>query len=130
MILFIALADWRVGNSVSLGLLYILPMMLAASVLKRPATIALGIFCAFLRYRFDVPSTQMEAALRFVFASLSYSASGLFVIALVRNRQLVSEHLARIQEEQKLRREAEEQLRLLVASSPATILTLDARGTV
>jgi signal transduction histidine kinase len=65
-----------------------------------------------------------------VFASISYSASGLFVIALVRNRQLVSEHLSRIQEEQALRREAEEQLRLLVASSPATILTLDERGTV
>ena len=130
MIAVIAVADWAVGNSVSLGVLYILPMMLAAIALRRPETVALGIFCAFLRSRFDVPSTQMEAALRFVFASISYSASGLFVIALVRNRQLVSEHLARIQEEQKLRREAEEQLRLLVASSPATILTLDARGNV
>jgi two-component system, LuxR family, sensor kinase FixL len=110
--------------------LYILPMMLGGIVLRRPETIARGIFCALLRGRFDVPSTQAEAALRFVFASLSYSASGLFVIALVRNRQLVSEHLSRIQQEQKLRREAEEQLRLLVASSPAAILTLDARGTV
>lgn len=130
LIVVIALADWAIGPTVSLGVLYILPMMLGGIVLRRPDTVALGIFCAFLRSRFDVPSTQAEAALRFVFASLSYSASGLFVIALVRNRQLVSEHLARIQQEQNLRREAEEQLRLLVASSPATILTLDARGTV
>ena len=126
----IAMADWAIGNSVSLGVLYILPMMLGGIVLGRLEIVALGVFCAYLRDRFDVPSTHAEAALRFVFASSSYMASGLFVIALVRNRQLVSEHLARIQEEQKLRREAEEQLRLLVASSPASILTLDARGFV
>jgi two-component system sensor kinase FixL len=129
-IIVIAFADWAIGNSVSLGVLYILPMMLAGIVLGRTETIALGVFCALLRARFDVPSTQAEVALRFVFASLSYSASGLFVIALVRNRRLVSEHLARIQEEQKLRREAEEERRLLVASSPAAILTLDARAVV
>lgn len=130
LIAVIAFADWAIGNSVSLGVLYILPMMLGGIVLRRPEIVALGVLCALLRGRFDVPSTQAEAVLRFLFASLSYSSSGLFVIALVRNRQLVSEHLARIQQEQKLRREAEEQLRLLVASSPATILTLDARGAV
>lgn len=130
MIIVIAISDWAIGPTVSLGVLYILPMMLGGIVLRRSETIALAIFCALLRGRFDVPSTQAEAVLRFVFSSISYSASGLFVIALVRNRQLVSEHLSRIQQEQKLRQEAEEQLRLLVASSPATILTLDARGKV
>jgi PAS domain S-box-containing protein len=130
MIVVIALSDWAIGNTVSLGVLYILPMMLGGIALRRPETVALGIFCAFLRGRFDVPSTHAEAALRFVFSTISYSASGLFVIALVRNRRLVSEHLTRIQEEQKLRREAEDQLRLLVASSPATILTLDEKAVV
>jgi two-component system sensor kinase FixL len=130
LIVVIVFADWAIGNSVSLGVLYILPMMLGGIVLGRPEIVALGIFCALLRGRFDVPSTHAEAALRFVFSTISYSASGLFVIALVRNRQLVSQHLARIQEEQKLRREAEDQLRLLVASSPAAILTLDARAVV
>lgn len=130
MIVVIALSDRAIGNTVSLGVLYILPMMLGGIVLRRSEIVALGIFCAFLRGRFDVPSTHAEEALRFVFSSISYSASGLFVIALVRNRLLVSQHLTRIQEEQKLRREAEDQLRLLVASSPATILTLDGRAIV
>ncbi len=130
LIVIIAFADRAVGNTMSLGVLYILPMMLAAIALNPLETVALGIVCAFLRSRFDVPSTQTEAILRFVFASISYAASGLFVIALARNRRLVAEHLTRLQEEQKLRREAEEQLRLLVASSPATILTLDGRGIV
>jgi two-component system sensor kinase FixL len=133
----IAVADWAVGNSFSLGVFYILPMMLGALILGRPETAALAIFCAFLRSRFDTPSTELEGALRFVFASASYFASGLFVTALVRNRQFVAEHLrlmgehvARIEKEQGLRREAEEQLRVLVASSPAGILTLDASGNV
>lgn len=137
LIAAIAATDWAVGNSFSLGVLYILPMMLGALFLRRPETIALAVFCAFLRSRFDTPSTQLEAVLRFVFASVSYFACGLFVTALVRNRQFVAEHLrlmgehvSRIEKEQQLRREAEEQMRVLAASSPAGILTLDAHGNV
>jgi len=39
------------------------------------------------------------------------------VIALMRNRQLAIEHLGKLREEQNLRREAEEQLKVLVESS-------------
>jgi len=126
----IAVLDWSVGPTVSLGVLYILPMMLGAIVLQPWETALLSILCAYLRSRFDVPSSQTEVYLRFAFASSGYFASGLFVTALVRNRQLVAEHLSRIQREQELRREAEEQLRVLVASSPAAILTLDGKGVV
>ena len=133
----IAITDWAVGNTFSLGVLYILPMMLGALVLRQPETAALALLCAFLRSRFDTPSTDLEAVLRFVFAYISYFACGLFVAALVRNREFVAEHLRlmgehvnRIEREQELRREAEEQLRVLVASSPAGILTLDASGNV
>src|SRR5437660_10718371 len=48
----------------------------------------------------------------------------------MRNRQLAIEHLSKIREEQNLRREAEEQLKVLVESSPAAILTLDGQGVV
>jgi two-component system, LuxR family, sensor kinase FixL len=126
----IAFLDWSVGNTISLGVLYIFPMMLGALVMRWPGTALLALLCAFLRSRFDVPSSQVEAALRFAFASLSYFVSGLFVMAVVRNRRQVADHLAKIQQEQELRREAEEQLRVLVASSPAAILTVDHRGVV
>ena len=59
-----------------------------------------------------------------------FSVSGCFVTVLVRNHELVIEHLASIQAEQALRREAEEQLRLLAESSPAAILTTDGKGIV
>jgi two-component system sensor kinase FixL len=133
----IAVTDWAVGNSFSLGILYILPMMLGALILRRAEIAAFAVFCGFLRSRFDTPSSALEAVLRFVFASVSYFACGLFATALVRNRQLAAEHLrlmgeqlSRIEKEQALRRGAEEQLRVLVASSPAGILTLDGNGRV
>jgi two-component system sensor kinase FixL len=126
----IAFLDWSEGNTVSLGVLYIFPMMLGALVMRWPGTALLALLCAVLRSLFDTPGSRAEVILRFVFAFAAYFSSGLFIFALVRNRRLVTDHLTKIQQEQELRREAEEQLRMLVASSPAAILTLDHRGVV
>jgi two-component system sensor kinase FixL len=113
MIAIIAAADWYVGNRASLGVLYILPMMLGATVLPPWQTVALAIICSALRSYFDIAgSPPVEIFLRFIFASLSYTGSGLFVTALIRNREL------------------EEQVKTLVESSPAAILTTDGAGTV
>ena len=108
----IGLADWAIGNRASLGVLYILPMMLAATVAQPVETLGLAILCSFLRSLFDLPSPPLEVVLRFIFAVLAYAGSGLFVSALIRNRQL------------------ERQLTMLVESSPAAILTTDAAGCV
>jgi len=126
----IAALDWYVGNRASLGLFYVLPMMLAAIVLTPLETTALACFCALLRSLFDVPGSQLELLLRFAFAVVAYSGSGLIVTALIRNRAQAMEHLDRIRREQELRRQAEEHLNVLVESSPAAILTLDAGGVV
>jgi two-component system, LuxR family, sensor kinase FixL len=130
LVAVVGFADWAVGNTVSLSVLYILPMLLGAVILEPPEIAGLALVCASLRGRFDVPSSHAEAILRFVFAALSYFVCGLFVAALVRNRKLVVEHLANIEREQQLRREAEEQLSVLVESSPAAILTLDENGVI
>ena len=66
-----AIADWLVGH-ISLGVLYILPMMLAALVLEPLELAALALFSAFLRSRFDYPGSDIEIVLRFAFASVSY----------------------------------------------------------
>ena len=86
--------------------------------------------CSYLRSRFEPFGAPAEATLRFVVGALAYYLSGLFVAVLVRNHQLVIQHLAKIQVEQALRHEAEEQLRLLAESSPAAILTTDGKGVV
>jgi PAS domain-containing protein len=75
-------------------------------------TLFLAILCSFLRSLFDLPSPHLEVVFRFIFAVVAYAGAGLFVSALIRSRQL------------------EEQLRVLVESSPAAILTTDAAGRV
>ena len=126
----IAVADWYVGNRASLGVFYIMPMVVGAVVLTPFETVFLAILCSFLRSCFDIPSPHIEELLRFVFATLAYAMSGLFVTALIKNRKLVEEHLGRIRREQELRRDAEEQLKLLVESSPAAVFTVDGAGVV
>jgi signal transduction histidine kinase len=130
LVILVAGADWSVGNTVSLGVIYILPMMLGAVVLRPWETGALAVLCSLLRATFDTPGSRAEILLRFAFATAAYFTSGLFVTALVRNRELVVKHLARIEREQALRRVVEEQLSLLVESSPAAILTVDSEGVV
>jgi PAS domain S-box-containing protein len=119
MIVTIAIADWQVGLDISLGILYIVPMVLGAIVLRTKWVVLLAILCAALRSVFDSPHSQVETALRFVFATAAYTTAGLFIAAVMRNR-----------EEQARRAEAEEQLKTLAESSPAGILTLDSRGVV
>lgn len=130
-IVLIALADWAVGTRASLGLLYIIPIMMGATVLPPRLTALLAIVCSALRAAFDLPHPQpLELFLRFLFAFLAYTGLGLFVTALIRNRELAVSHLADVRREQALRREAEEQLKLLAESSPAAILTIDGVGVV
>ena len=119
LIVLIATADWDLGDRGSLGVLYILPMMIGALVLGPWETLLLAAASAFLRARFDTPAPQGETILRFAFALFAYFVSGMFVRAL-----------GKIQLEQNRRREAEEQLKVLVESSPAAILTIDHTGAV
>jgi two-component system, LuxR family, sensor kinase FixL len=127
---FIAIADWYVGIEASLGVFYIVPMVIGATILGWPGLVALAIACSCLRSWFDTAAPLSEQLLRFAFATLAYVASGLLVAALIRNREMTIDHLAKMRREQELRREAEEQLRILVESSPAAVLTVDASGTV
>jgi two-component system, LuxR family, sensor kinase FixL len=129
-ILLIAVSDWAIGNRASLGLLYIVPMMIGATALTPWQTGVLALLCSVLRSTFDLPSPRLETWLRFVFAFLAYTVSGLFVTALIRNRRLMLQHLSDLRAEQGLRREAEEQLKVLAESSPAAILTISDQGVV
>ena len=130
LVALVSLSDWLVGRNVSLAALYIVPMMLGSVVLGPLEIAVLGVVCACLRSLFDTPGSPAELMLRFVFAVVAYFVSGLFVSEWVRNHQLVRNHLTRVRTEQNLRREAEDQLKVMAESSPAAILTIDAEGIV
>jgi signal transduction histidine kinase len=131
LIALTATADWYAGTRASLGAFYIVPMLIGATALPAPGIVLLAIVCSTFRSLFDLPRPPyLEELLRFIFATLAYASSGLLVAALIRNRELTIGHLANLRREQELRREAEEQLRILADSSPAAILTVDATGTI
>src|SRR5580658_7440421 len=83
IILAIAVVDWRTKPYVSLGFLYLFPIMFAAAFLPRWLTAVLGIVCAVLAELF---SSLEPSAIRLAFQALALAGCGLFVGELVRNR--------------------------------------------
>src|SRR5260370_21909945 len=107
----IALVDWWTKPYVSLGFLYLFPIMLAAGFLPRWGVALLGLACAIFSALF---SSLDRSFIRFGFEALALAGCGLFVGELLRNRRLSLE--------------AQERLRVLVETSPAAIVTVDERG--
>jgi two-component system sensor kinase FixL len=113
IILVIALVDWGTKPYVSLGFLYLFPIMLVSAFLPRWIVALLGLGCAILSALF---SSLELSWVRLAFETLALAGCGLFVGELLRNRRLT---LA-----------AEERLRVLVETSPAAIVTVDSRGSI
>lgn len=111
IILAIALVDWWTKPYVSLGFLYLFPIMLIAGILPRWAVASLGLVCAVLSEAF---SSLEPSSIRLAFEALALAGCGLFVGELIRNRRLTLE--------------AQERLRILVETSPAAIVTIDEHG--
>jgi two-component system sensor kinase FixL len=111
IILTVAAADWWTKPFVSLGFLYLFPIMLAAGFLPRWFLALLGGICAVLSELF---SPLERSTVRLGFETLALAGCGLFVAELLRNRRLTLE--------------AQERLKALVETSPAAIVTVDERG--
>ena len=125
----IAIADWITKPYISLGFLYLFPIIVVGGFLSRWQTITVALVCAVLQEAFsNLP--ENEAIFRLILSSIGFSGTGLFVSELLNNRRIVLEHLDELENEVRLRRDAEDQLQVLVDSSPAAILTIDFSGEV
>lgn len=129
--LAIALLDWRVVGEIPLGFLYLLPMAMIGSFLT-PWQIALAAaICTLLAEIFDDLAWNLRTgAPRDVLYAAAFAGVSLFVREINRNRKVTMEHLDEIERQGEARKEAEEQLRVLIESSPAAIITADADGSV
>lgn len=131
MIAIIALVDWRVETNVSLGVLYLFPMLIVGGCLSRWQIAIVAALCTVLGEMFDpFPFIPPEGLPRVILTFAAYFGTSLFVFESARNRLLAGVHLAEMEHEVVRRREAEEELKVLVESSPAAIFTLDAEGKV
>lgn len=110
----------------ALGAVYMLPILLAATVLRQPSLIAFSVVCGLARAVNIHASGPLDMFMRALFSTLAYAAAGMFVVELMRNRNLSQSYVSTLKQFQSLQRETEEQLRVLAESSPAAIFTLDA----
>jgi two-component system, LuxR family, sensor kinase FixL len=129
VIALIATIDWLTKPYISIGFLYLFPIMLIAGFLRRWQIVLVALVCSVLQELFsELPSG--EAITRLLMASAGFVGTGLFVSEIIRSRQMAVEHVEEIETHSKLREEAEEQLRILVDSSPAAIVTIDSSGLI
>src|SRR5215510_9380461 len=127
----IALADWHFENNVSFGFLYLFPMLMAGSCLTRLQLAGVAVLCTGLTEAFDPFLWTMPVGLsRLILTFAAFFGAGFYGFASARGRRAVNEHVAEIERESELRRKTEEQLDFLISSSPASIFTLDATGTL
>ncbi len=111
IVLLVAAVDWWTMPFVSLGFLYLFPIILAAGFLPRWAIVFLGVICAILAELFSsLPKSYTRLSLEI----LALAGCGLFIEELFRNRRMTIE--------------AQEKLRILVETSPAAIVTIDEHG--
>lgn len=111
IITLVAIVDWRTKAYVSLGFLYLFPIIFVAAFLPRWFVVLLAFGCAWLA---EIFSSLEPSLVRLSFQTLALAGCGLFFAELIRNRKLTLQ--------------AEARLEALVETSPAAIVTIDERG--
>ena len=131
LIAAIALVDWLVIAEVPLGFLYLVPMLMVGSAVGRIPIVAVAVVCTFLAEIFSDLAWNLRTGIsRDVLYFAAFVGSGLFIREVNNNRKVTLEHLHEIELQRDARREAEEQLKILIESSPVAIVTTDASGCV
>jgi PAS domain S-box-containing protein len=131
MIAIVALIDWRVDLNVSFGFLYLFPMLIVGYCLPRWQVAMVAGLCTFLPELFGPFAWEPADGIpRDIFMFAAFFGTGLFAYESARNRKLTSQHVEEIEQEIELRREAEQQLKVLIESSPAAIVTVNSAGQI
>ena len=130
LIASIALLDLsEMGRGLSLGFLYLFPILVGALYLTRKEILGLAVLCALLRETLG-PFSSQGLALRSGLGLLAFAGCGLFVVELAERRRRRLEQQRQLEEHATLRETAEQQLRALIETSPAAILTTDMEGSI
>lgn len=129
LIAAIAIVDELTGPDISIGFLYLFPLIIVGGCLSVKHILGVALLCAILQEQFSpVPSTV--SFFRLLFSSVAFAGTGLFVSELLRNRRIVLKNVEELENQIRLRQDAEEQLQFLVESSPAAIVIIDSNGII
>src|ERR1700678_67503 len=124
LIAAIAVVDWATKPYISMGFLYLFPIMILGGFLSRTQIVGVALVCAVLQEAFsNLP--ENEAVVRLLFSSAGFVGTGMFISEMIRNRRITMTHVEELEGQMKLREDAEAQVRSLIESSPAAIVTID-----
>ena len=127
----IAFVDWLDADSIPLGFLYLLPMLMLGRVLKPWQTVITAGLCTLLAELFDFYTWDIRVGVpRDTLYFAAFVTVGIFVYTTARNRSIMLDQMQEIERQSAARQEAEEQLKILIESSPAAIVTTDSEGRV
>jgi PAS domain S-box-containing protein len=139
-VVIIATADVFLLPDVSLGILYVIPILAASFFLSRLQIAAAALVCTVLRELFATShgfssllaggwwSDAVITRNLLIFGT--FLVAGLFVSEVALNRRLIAHHLSEVHEQIELRRGAEDELRVVVDTSPAPIFIVDGAGEI
>src|SRR5215469_14378173 len=130
LIVAVAVVDWRTKPFLSLGFLYLFPIMLVAGYFTRWQIFGVSLLCSALQEIFSNLPMSVAIIHRLAMVTVGYIGTGLFISELVSKRRLATKHVEDLEKQVRFRRDAEQQLEALIESSPAAIVTVDAGGRI
>lgn len=127
----IAFGDASVSD-MSLGLLYLLPIVISSAFMPRRYMVLIALASAVLQelVRYAPGVWDLDTSIRLLRTFSAFAITGLLTAELARSRRLLDENVNALEREVALRQEAQEQLSVLIDTSPAAILITDERGDV
>jgi two-component system, LuxR family, sensor kinase FixL len=129
LIVGIAVSDWKI-EEVSVGFLYVLPILMASASLRGWQILAISVACGLLREWFNPLHGSPGAGIRVCIGAAGFGLAGYFVSKLNQQRLAVARHLCEREQQMRLHIKAERQLQVVIETSPLGILTLNSEGRV
>lgn len=130
-VLLLAWLDRHVHHNVPLGLIYLFPMALISTITRRwEVLIAAALLTAVAESSDAFPWNATQGIARDALYFTAYAAEGLYITEMLAKHRAERVHVNALTREVVARREAEEQLQLLIDCSSAAILTADDAGTI
>ncbi len=129
--LLLSWLDRHVHNTVPLPLIYLFPMAVISTIARRSEVlIAAGVLVVVAEFSDAFRWNLTQGLARDSLYLMAYAAEGLYITEMLSKRRIERLHVNALTQEVTARKEAEEQLQLLIECSSAAILTADHSGKI
>ena len=129
--LLLAWADRHTHQTVPLALIYLFPMALVSTVARRWEVLLAAVLCmAMAEYSDAFVWNRTQGVARDILYLIAFAAEGMYITEMLSRRRVQRVHVDLLTQEVAARKEAEEQLQLLIDCSSVAIITTDQTGRI